>query len=61
MGPRCVTGQKLNVEELFSRQRYNRDRLDVHIKFSTFEEKLRQSAEIKTGIQAAVYTDPGCS
>lgn len=61
MGPRCVTGQKLSLEELFPRQRYSGDRLDVHIKFPTFEEKLIQSAEIKMGIQAAVYTDPSCS
>lgn len=61
MGPRCVTGQKLSVEELFPRQRYNGDRLDVHVKFPAFEEKLKQSTKIKMGIQAAVYTDPGCS
>lgn len=39
--PGCVTGQKLSVEELFPRQRYSGDRLDVHVKFPSIEEKLR--------------------
>lgn len=42
MCPRCVTGQKLSVEELFPGQRHSGDRWDVPVKFPSIEEKLRQ-------------------
>lgn len=61
-GPKvCDRAETECTEELFPRQIQWGQTVDVHIKFPAFQEKLRQSAKIKMGIQATVYTDPGCS